>query len=296
MSFNFEDVQEDQSFGASVAYKAYIEPWAKVFGFEYDDDFEPKEPEPSIPQSQEGVYRTATTEKFTQPKPNVYKGIGTDGRFIFEFTEPLFANTIHARLYKGFGLNYGQINIYPPYIYATLKVILGNESDAVLMKAVSDLDTIITRQDMNFTDENKHLGYSYKYDCPFYLSFLKTQVIILLVNSSIVINASQKAENKSEADFGAYCPYYEIAGFYHPAILLDLNAIRRYAAKEKQNVKGLYMQILLKLLAYAYQDPTNSVDEAGTFEKMTKPKKSEFSFAYNEEEAAELAKNYLSYS
>lgn len=69
MSFNFEDVQEDQSFGASVAYKAYIEPWAKVFGFEYDDDFEPKESEPSIPQSQEGIYRTATTEKFTQPKP-----------------------------------------------------------------------------------------------------------------------------------------------------------------------------------------------------------------------------------
>ena len=85
-----------------------------------------------------------------------------------------------------------------------------------------------------------------------------------------------------------------MAGHYHPAILLDLSAIRAYAAKEQQDVKDLYIQILLKLLAYAYQDPTNRVDENGVFEKLNMSKKSECSFAYNEEEATEFVNTYLS--
>ena len=290
---NFNDVQESEEFGVTNFFTTDLEQWAEVFGFEYNDDCTPKNPEPKISQVQESVYRTETVEKLNQPKPNVYKGI-KNGKCIFEFLEPLFANTIKAKRYKKFGLYKGQINIYPPYIYSTFKVITSNYSDAIFTTAVNELDAIITRQDMNFNDENKHRGNSYKYECPFYLSFLKTQVLFMPVNGLTVRNAAQNAENKSVEDFGVYCPYYEIAGHYHPAILLDLNAIRAYAEKEAHDIKGLYMQILLKLLAFAYQDPTNSVDEEGSFEKLFKPKNAGFSFSYNEEEAAEFVKKYLS--
>lgn len=290
--FDFDNIQDDQTFGVANFIAEDLKPWAKVFGFVYNDDFTPKTPEPVIPQAQEGVYRTANVEKYIQPKPNVYKGI-ENGKCVFEFVEPLFANCIKAKRYTGPGLHNGQITIYPPYIYSTLKVIPDHQSDEVFAAAVNKLDAIITRQDMNFTDDNKHLGNSYKFDCPFYLSFLKTQVIIMPVNDSTVRNAAQNAENKSVEDFGVYCPYYEIAGFYHPAILLNLDAIRAYAAKEQLDIKDLYIQSLLTLLAYAYQDPTNSVAEDGSFEKLNKPTNAEFSLAYNEEDAAEFVKTYL---
>lgn len=292
--FDFNNIQDDQTFGVANFIAEDLEPWAEVFGFEFDEDFKPKTPKSRIPQAQEDVFRTAAVEKLSQPKQSVYKGI-EDGKFLFEFLEPLFTDTIKAKRFPKLKLRNGQINHFPPYIYATLKVIPSKQSDEVFMAAVNELDAIITRQDMNFKDENKLQGNSYKYDCPFYLSFLKTQVIILLVDVATVRNAAQNAENKSVEDFGVYCPYHEImAGHYHPAILLDLSAIRAYAAKAQQDLKDLYIQILLKLLAYAYLDPTNRVDENGVFEKLNKSKKSECSFAYNEEEATEFVNTYLS--
>jgi len=293
MSLNFREVKEPEEFGVTDFIKAHIKPWAKLFGFEYDDDdLTPKNPEPILPQKQEGVCRTPTTEKMSQPKPSVYKG-WENGKFVFEFSEPLFKNAINAKRLKDTKLLYGQINIYPLYIYSPLKVIPGNQSDDVFAYAANELDAVITMKDMDFTDNNHPLGYSYKYYCPFYLSFLKTQVIIMLVDRSFVVNASQKAENKPVEDFGVYCPYYEMAGYFHPAIKLDLDAIRTYAEKEQKDLKSLYMHILLELLAYAYQDPTNRVDEKGAFEKLYKPKEKDFSFSYNEEEAAAFVKKYL---
>ena len=293
MGLNFHDIQESEEFGVTNFFTADLELWAEVFGFEYDGEFKPKNPVSSLPKAQEGVYRTATVEKLNQPKQSVYKGIGPDNKYMFEFLDPLFDNTIKAKHYDGPGFKNGHIKIYPPFIYSTLKKP-NNLSDAIFETALNELDAIITRQDMNFTFENQYLGNSYKYKCPFYLSFLKTQVIIMLVNGSTVANFAQNAENISVEDFGVYCPYYEMAGHYHPAIRLDLEAIRTYAEKEKQDLKHLYKQILLKLLAYAYQDPTNGVEADGTFEKLIKPKMLGFSFSYNEKEADELVKKYLS--
>lgn len=163
--FDFDNIQDDQTFGVANFIAEDLKPWAEVFGFEFDEDFKPKTPEPSIPKAREDVFRTAAVEKLSQPKQSVYKGIGANNKFLFEFSDPLFANTIKAKRFPKLKLRNGQINHYPPYIYATLKVIPSKQSDEVFMAAVNELDAIITRQDMNFKDENKLQGNSYKYDC-----------------------------------------------------------------------------------------------------------------------------------
>ena len=114
--------------------------------------------------------------------------------------------------------------------------------------------------------------------------------MVMPLNAAFIKNAQLKEGAISIDDLGVYCPCYDFAGCIRPAVLLDSNAIRAYAKNEQKDLKEVYMRTLLKLFAYAYQDPTNTIDETGAFVK----KDWNPSFSYDEQEANEFVKKYLS--
>ena len=285
---DFNNIQTKATNIAQEMLDDFVKPWADIFGFEYDkSNFEPIEPKSCLPESKEGVYRTETDKIYSKPKPNPYKGM-KDEKIVLEFADPIWPNAIKAKLFNSSKLSLGQINRYPPYIYSTLKVVYTCKSDDSFTEALTELDAIITRQDMNFINEKL---FPDNITCPFYLSFLKTRVIILVLEDISLVNiTAQKPQNRTVKDLGLYCPYYD-RNFYdhHPTIMLFSNAIRAYAKNEQKDLKEVYMRTLLKLFAYAYQDPTNTIDETGAFVK----KEWNPSFSYDEQEANEFVKKYL---
>ena len=161
------------------------------------------------------------------------------------------------------------------------------------MNAIHELDTLITIGDMNFDKTNDYRGNSYKYGCPFFLSYLKTQVIILLADKAIIDQKKKQTGAISMGEFGLYDPYYNVAGWTHPAIFLDVKGMRAYAQKEQTDPIALYQRTLLTLLAYAYQDPTNKINDEGIFTKLSMPKKEQKAIQYDEQAAQDLVDSYL---
>lgn len=284
VDFNAIEVQE-KNFGMMVL-ETPLEEWKSVFGFEYDEDLKPIEPKSCLPEPKEGVYRTEFDKIYSKPKPNPYKGLNEkDKKYVFEFTEPIWPND-HAHICHNFSFGQVRIDKYPPYIYSTFKI-----SPAVYdqdwVNAINELEAIVTMGDMNGVYKKEGAGNIN--DGLFYLSFLKSQVMVMPLNAAFIKNAQLKEGAISIDDHGVYCPCYDFAGCIRPAVLLDLNAIRAYAKNEQKDLKEMYKRTLLKLFAYAYQDPTNTIDETGAFVK----KDWNPSFSYDEQEANEFVKKYL---
>lgn len=280
---------------AQMAIEHHLQAWADVFHFEYDAEFNPVAPKPKLPKPAEGVYRPESTIKFLQPQTNPYRGM-KDGCFQFYFEGPILSSCIKAQIHEPMWLILGEILQYPTYIYAPIKIVANPQADEVFMHAIHELDTLITMGDMNFTEANDYRGNSYQYGCPFFLSFLKTQVIVILANDTAISNCMDKGSVIAVDDFGVYDPFCKVAGWPHPAIFLNLKAMRTHAQKEQKDLVELYQRTLLTLLAYAYQDPTNKIDEKGTFCKMSMGKLEQENIPYDEQAAEEFVNSYLSLS
>ena len=310
LGFNIDDLSEDlsssdfgiQKTGSNVGtitqeqmcHEEWIKKWAEVFHFEYDAEFNPVAPQPKLPKAAKGVYRPESIVKFLQPQPNPYRGM-KDGRFQFYFEGPILSSCIKAQIHEPMRLISGEILQYPTYIYTPLKIVANPQADEVFMHAIHELDTLITMGDMNFTEANDYRGNSYQYGCPFFLSFLKTQVIIILANDTAISNCMDKESVIPVDNFGVYDPYCKVAGWPHPAIFLNLKAMRARAKKQKDLVE-LYQRTLLTLLTYAYQDPNNKVDEKGTFTKMSMGKLAQKNIPYDKDAAEKFVNSYLNLS
>lgn len=293
MSVNFGAIQTKSSFTIETILEATLKPWSEVFEFEYDKEtLEPVNKVSKLSEPAEGVYRPESTRKTLTPKANPYKG-HENNKYRFKFEDPIFSNIIHAKRYSGLRWSNGKIDKYPLYIYSQLKVIMDCQADDDFAQAMQELETLITMGDMHFTECNDYRGNSYKYDCPFFLSFLKTQLIILLVNDTSIRLWRNKEGAKHVDNFGVYDPYYKVASSTHPAIYLDVEAMRAHAQKEQKNPIELYQRVLLTLLAYAYQDPTNEIDEKGTFTKMSMDRSDRINIHYDEQAAEAFVDSYL---
>lgn len=294
---DFNAIKNNEQTFDKKLYNKYLEPWSKVFGFEFDEKCNPVTPQPKLSEPKEGVYRPQSTIELLQPHANPYQGLDKEGKFQFYFDGPILNSCPKAqKVPRKTQFLSGDILHHPSYIYAPLKIATNPYTDEVFMRAMNELDMLITIGDMHFTDANNHRGNSCQYGCPFYLSFLKTQVVILLVNSTSIRLWKNKESSISVGNFGVYDPYYKVASWTHPAIYLDVEAMRAHALKEQKDPVELYQRTLLTLLAYAYQDPTNEIDEKGTFTKMSMDRSDRINIHYDKQAAEAFVNSYFSLS
>ena len=268
---NFNEIKNDETDFSEKALLKELTPWSEVFEF-------PLKIEPTAEEMQE------------QP----YKGI-VDNEFLFEFSGPLWRLRRQVTPHENLSLRQGYIKKYPSYIYSRLKFEDSKLTDAEIHQAIDELEAIITKGDMDFYDGNQYRGYGYKYNIPFYLSFLKSQVYIYFVDDNTITNATNLEGAKPFERFGVYCPYYKIVDKYYPVILLSLRAMRYQSKQTKIEIGFLFQHVLLRLFAYAFQDPTNKVDDEGIFEKTTYnlPTNEITLITYNEQEAEEFVHHYF---
>ena len=271
---DFNAIKDSESDFVSDVFENILEPWSKVFEF-------PLKVRPTVEAMNE------------QP----YKG-KVDDAFQFKFSGPLWRIKRQVTPHKGIHLRQGKIITYPDFIYSRLRFEEMKRPDAKLMQALEELDTIITKGDMNFIETNQYRGNSYKYDTPFYLSFLKAMVGIYFVDDATIISATKLEGAIAVQRFGVYYPYYKIVEKYRPAILLNLKAFAFQAKMNKLDVCDLYKRVLLELFAYAFQDPTNKVDDNGCFQKPTYflPTKEAEAIQYDRQAAEEFVNSYLNLS
>ena len=266
---------EQESFTENAELQE-LKPWSDVFGF-------PLKLEPTEKEMETQPYKGTTKDKY---------------QFEFKFSGHIWRIERQVTPHKDIHLRQGKIITYPDFIYSRLRFEEMKRPDVKLLQALEELDTIITKGDMNFIEDNQYRGNSYKYDTPFYLSFLKAMVGIYFVDDATIISATKLEGAIAVQRFGVYCPYYKIVEKYRPAILLNLKAFAFQAKMNKLDVCDLYKRVLLELFAYAFQDPTNAVDSDGYFPKPTYflPTKEADAIQYDRQAAEEFVNSYLSLS
>ena len=270
---DFNNVLTDDYDYVTNVFENKLEPWSKVFEF-------PLKVEPTVEEM----------------KGQPYKGL--EGKnLLFEFSGSLWRLRRQVTTHKNLKFTQGNIKVYPNYIYSQLKYD-SKLTDKIILQALDELDAIITKGDMNFVEANNYRGNSYKFDTPFYLSFLKSQVFIYFVDDTTIASATTLDGAIAVQRFGVYCPYYKIVDQYYPVILLSLKALKYQAKMNKLNISDLFQHILLELFAYAFQDPTNKIDEEGIFVKPTYdiPSKEIKSITYDRQAAEEFVNSYLNLS
>lgn len=288
---NFNAIHCEGTINKELFLNHLIKPWSDLFGFEYDaSTLEPIQKKSELSEQPDGVYRPELTMKLLSPKEIPYKGL-VDNRLLFRFSGPILTTQSKAVRYANLHLSGGKIEVYPTYIYSALKIIRDKKTDDTFLQAMHELDSIITIGDMNFEKDGR--GNSYKYDCPFYLSFLKTQVLIYPVGKNVISTMRQDKGAIAVKNFGIYCPYYSTFTGYHPAVFLDIEALRQDAQDEQEDVIRHIEREVLRLLAYAYQDPTNCVDENGIFVKLHSKQDTIQIYSYSADEAEEFMNRYI---
>lgn len=172
----------------------------------------------------------------------------------FDPQKPLFRDPIPHRIdCEPYFMRLMEVKTFPLYIYSPLRVLnpyYYTEPDFLLM--LDELDKIITKGDLTFTEEFP-FGFSSWGNIPFYLSYLKYQTLIMLVDGyEIDEYQGRKAVNKDK--LGCFCSSFEINQNYLRVIMLCPENIETYAQKNKMPVMEVYKYTILELFAYEFMD------------------------------------------
>lgn len=178
----------------------------------------------------------------------------------FDPQKPLFRQShLHYVVGKPYFMRMMEVKTFPPYIYSPLRVLnpyVHTEPDFLLI--LDELDQIITRGDLTFTEEFP-FGFSSLENIPFSLSYLKLQTIIMLVNQSDIDECQgRKAVGRNK--LGCYVSGRFLAEAYLPVIMICPESIHTYAQKNGVPVKDVYHSTILELFAYNLLDVSAWVD------------------------------------